>query len=103
MTSSPAVVNDRVYVGSFDKRVYCLDAATGDVVWNYTTEGFVASSPAVADGKVYIGSDDGYLYCLDADDGSLVWRFPTGGEVKSPRWFLRVGSTWAHLTRKSTA
>ena len=83
VTSSPAVVNDRVYVGSFDKRVYCLDAATGDVVWNYTTEGFVESSPAVADGKVYIGSDDGYLYCLDADDGSLVWRFPTGGEVKS--------------------
>ena len=35
--SSPAVVGGRVYVGSFDDKVYCLDAVTGAHVWNYTT------------------------------------------------------------------
>ena len=53
--SSPAVADGKVYVGSFDDRVYCLDALNGSQVWNYTTEGDIFSSPAVADGRVYVG------------------------------------------------
>ncbi len=53
--SSPAVVAGKVFVGSDDGRVYCLDAVTGAQVWNYTTGNYVFSSPAVADGKVLRG------------------------------------------------
>ena len=45
--SSPAVVGGFVYVGSYDKKVYCLNASTGNQVWNYTTDYVVYSSPAV--------------------------------------------------------
>ncbi|NIO11825.1 MAG: PQQ-binding-like beta-propeller repeat protein, partial [Deltaproteobacteria bacterium] len=55
---SPAVAYGKIYIGSLDKKVYCLDAITGDSVWCYTTGDYVYSSPAVAGGKVYVGSDD---------------------------------------------
>ncbi len=81
--SSPAVVAGKVYVGSDDGRVYCLDAVTGAQVWNYTTGDWVESSPAVADGKVYVGSMDGNVYCLDAVTGTQVWNYTTGDVVFS--------------------
>jgi parallel beta-helix repeat protein len=64
VVSSPAVVGGLVYVGSYDKKVYCLDAATGALVWSYTTGGRVESSPAVVNGVVYVGSDDGRIYAF---------------------------------------
>ena len=64
VTSSPAVADGRVYVGSVDGYVYCLNAADGSLAWRYKTGSGVWSSPAVADGKVYVGSYDGYVYCL---------------------------------------
>jgi outer membrane protein assembly factor BamB len=81
--SSPAVADGKIYFGSFDKNVYCLDAIKGDIIWKYTTGGYVSSSPAVADGKVYIGSYDYNVYCLDSDTGNLIWRFDTGSFVYS--------------------
>ena len=44
---SPTVVDDVVYVGSYDHKIYALDAANGTLIWNYTTGGRVYSSPAV--------------------------------------------------------
>ena len=35
--SCPAVVDGKVYVGSCDKKIYCLDALTGTHIWNYAT------------------------------------------------------------------
>jgi outer membrane protein assembly factor BamB len=47
-TSSPAVANGAVYVGSIDYNVYALNAKTGAVLWSYTTGANVDSSPAAA-------------------------------------------------------
>ena len=81
--SSPAVLDGKVFVGSYDHKVYCINADTGDTLWNYTTGGIVTPSPAVADGKVFIGSDDHKVYCLDADTGYEVWRYAVGDWVIS--------------------
>jgi hypothetical protein len=81
--SSPAVADGKVYIGSRDWKVYCLDADTGDFIWSYETGGNVDSSPAVADGRVYIGSRDEKVYCLDADTGDFIWSYKTGGGVWS--------------------
>lgn len=79
--SSPAVEGGRVYVGSNDGEVYCLDAGNGSLIWRFETGSTVHSSPAVAEGMVFVGSYDGNVYCLDAGDGSLVWMFKTSGYV----------------------
>src|SRR4030065_682039 len=64
--SSPAVAGGRLYVGSYDGKVYCLNAATGASIWSYSTGGQVWSSPAVVEGKVSVGSRNGSLYCVIA-------------------------------------
>jgi outer membrane protein assembly factor BamB len=84
VSSSPAVANGVVYVGSEDGNVYALDAATGAKLWSFTTGGVVASSPAVANGVVYVGSFDHRLYALNAATGAKLWSFTTAGEVLSP-------------------
>ena len=75
--ASPVVYDDKVYVGSDDGIVYCLDMYTGEQIWNYTTGDYVFSSPAVVDGKVYIGSFDGNMYCLSANTGRKIWNYNT--------------------------
>jgi outer membrane protein assembly factor BamB len=80
---SPTVVDGRVYIGSYDDKVYCLDAINGSKIWDYTTGFWVFSSPAVADGRVYIGSEDDKVYCLDAINGSKIWEYITGSNAGS--------------------
>ncbi|MFB3889104.1 MAG: PQQ-binding-like beta-propeller repeat protein [Candidatus Bathyarchaeia archaeon] len=79
--SSPAVVQDKLYIGSFDKNLYCLNANDGSKIWNFTTGHFVRSSPAVVNNRVYTGADDGFVYCLDAGTGAMVWKTPAPGSV----------------------
>jgi outer membrane protein assembly factor BamB len=84
--SSPTVVGDRVYVGSDDGNVYCLNVSTGIRIWNRTIgpqSAQYVSSPAVDGGIVYVGSYTGMVYGLNASDGVQVWNFTTGDRVYS--------------------
>ncbi|MBT7187038.1 PQQ-binding-like beta-propeller repeat protein, partial [Candidatus Bathyarchaeota archaeon] len=90
---SPAVVGDMVYIGSNDKKVYCLDAETGAKNWEYTTGGTIESSPAVADGKVYIGSFDGKVYSFKSAPLSFQFGARLGVEVVEGV-SISVDGTW---------
>jgi outer membrane protein assembly factor BamB len=79
ITSSPALVAGKVYFGSQDKNIYCLDANTGQKIWNFTTQYRVFSSPAVSGGRVFTGADDGSIYALDANTGQQIWKTTAGG------------------------
>jgi len=83
VTSSPAVVDGTVYVGSHDDNVYAIDADSGDEQWRFETGNDVRSSPAVVDGTVYVGSSDGVVYAIAADSGDEQWRFGTDEAVTS--------------------
>jgi outer membrane protein assembly factor BamB len=87
-TSSPAVVNNTVYIGSTDRNVYALDAIKGTLKWRYETQPAgkydgVWSSPTVVNSTVYVGARDHYIYALDANTGTLKWKYQTGGMVES--------------------
>jgi outer membrane protein assembly factor BamB len=62
--SSPAVANGVVYVGSFDRKVYALNAKTGAKLWSYIIGSQIQSSPAVSNGVVYVGSVDSKVYAF---------------------------------------
>ncbi|MFC2016225.1 PQQ-binding-like beta-propeller repeat protein [Chloroflexota bacterium] len=81
--SSPAVVDDTIYVGSRDNKLYALDATTGTKRWEYKTDSWVESSPAIVNGVVYFGSNDGSLYALDAHSGEKLWDFKTKYAIMS--------------------
>ena len=100
VTSSPAVVNGVVYVGSFDNNTYALDAATGALRWNLST-GYdicMQSSPAVHGDLVYTGSSnlqsftssgfigaatDDDVYSINATTGVATWNYTINGGVWS--------------------
>ena len=94
-SSSPAVVGNRLYIGSshgslFSVRgaTYCIDTESRKVIWRHNSPTPIFSPPAVAGGRVYIG--EGYhqdsnchLRCLDAKTGELIWSFKTASHVES--------------------
>jgi outer membrane protein assembly factor BamB len=83
VVSSPSVVDGRVYVGSQDQNIYCLDARQGFFIWKFDVGSPIKSSPAVVDGKVYSGSDGGHVFCLDASSGKLIWQKDVGGYIQA--------------------
>ncbi|MCX8038631.1 MAG: PQQ-binding-like beta-propeller repeat protein, partial [Candidatus Sumerlaeia bacterium] len=95
--SSPAVDGRYVYVASAEKKVFsdtgnifCLDAATGEVVWRDNLKGYRAtfSSPAVAGDAVVCGEGlhytaDARIVCLDRRTGEVRWEHRTASHVES--------------------
>jgi outer membrane protein assembly factor BamB len=64
ITSSPALANNVIYIGSSDGYLYAIDAQSGTKLWDYATGGTITSSPAQADGVIYFGSNDGKMYAV---------------------------------------
>jgi outer membrane protein assembly factor BamB len=62
---SAVIVGDRIFVGSYDKRLYVLEK-TGQKVTDFELDGAIMGSPAVAEGRVVIGTEKGTVYCLGA-------------------------------------
>jgi len=79
--SSAAVTTDRVVVGCRDKRLHCLDRATGKAVWTFQTRGEVDSSPVICGDGIVVGSADGRLYCVNLADGKQRWAYEIGAPV----------------------
>lgn len=79
--SSPAVVDDTVYIGSQLGRVFAVNAKTGNEIWNHTTEFSVKSSPAIVDDTLYVGTGDqssdnrGRVIALFTENGTERWTF----------------------------
>ena len=79
----------KVYVGTLDGFLVCLDAATGKVIWKEDTfidrKAFytITGPPQIAKGKVIIGNSGaefgvrGYVSAYDIETGKFAWRFFT--------------------------
>ena len=99
--SSPLVADSKVYFGTHDYnfndyatlksgKIYCLDAVSGEKIWDYDTASRVWCSPAVADGKIYIGSFDFYtlrgeMYCFGGESDNSPPETPK--EILGPKYY----------------
>jgi outer membrane protein assembly factor BamB len=70
--STPAVSGGLVFTADYDRKVHCIDAATGASLWEHRLKGAIHASPLVADGKVYIGSSAGDFVILRASREKAV-------------------------------
>jgi outer membrane protein assembly factor BamB len=88
---SPAISDEKVFVGGKDGYLYCLNFTTGDMNWKTKIASHpgisgVTSVPTVDKGKVYVGSFNfsggpGALFCLDEDSGDVLWENSTPSSV----------------------
>jgi outer membrane protein assembly factor BamB len=82
--NAPTVVNGVAYVGSYDRTIHAIDAATGEDVsgWTgYEAEAGFETNPLVVNGIVYAGNRDGNFYAFDANTGDLEWSYQTDGPI----------------------
>ena len=97
---APTVSNGRVYAGSDDGYVYCLNAGDGTLVWKYRpgpsdekvigNERLISLWPVrtsilVDQGTAYCGAgvfpyEGIYICALSADNGSVLWKNDTIGD-----------------------
>ncbi|HEX2060476.1 MAG TPA: PQQ-dependent dehydrogenase, methanol/ethanol family [Thermoanaerobaculia bacterium] len=81
--AAPIVVDGVMYVSGWDGYVWALDAATGELLWQYQHAipidtplccGNVNRGVAVANGRVFFATQNGYLVALDATNGNVIWQ-----------------------------
>ena len=79
--TSPVISDGKVIVISAgdagaDSTVHCLEASTGDSIWDTTIPGktYQLSTPVIGKGRVFFGSSSGVFYCLMLDTGQIFWQ-----------------------------
>lgn len=68
--------NEILYIGTLRSTLYAI-SLTGEIVDEYTAEGWVWSPPLLEDGKLYFGDLNGFLYELEYIDGEFVEHWKT--------------------------
>ncbi|WP_226990690.1 PKD domain-containing protein [Methanosarcina acetivorans] len=78
-TCSPAVADGKVYVGTGGSGIVCLDASTGELIWQDEGGG---STPAIVDGVVYSVGKDGKVYAYSSSQSVADFTAnPISGEA----------------------
>jgi outer membrane protein assembly factor BamB len=85
--------SDRLYVGDDAGEFYCLDAASGDTRFRWSTGAAVRAPPLVFGKRVYVVNYGNTLYAYDAGGGSEQWRMnlpgrPVTGPILAHRRLL---------------
>jgi outer membrane protein assembly factor BamB len=77
LTTPPALVNGKAFVGTTAGDVICLTADKGKVHWKVNVGAPILFQPAVVQGRVYVSTNNGGLFCLETgdpkDDGWQMW------------------------------
>ena len=113
ITRGVAVWHDRVYMETDNAHLLCLDARSGNLIWNVAYADWnknygATSAPMIVKDRVLVGTsggDDGvrgFVAAYDAMTGKLAWRFwtiPAPGEPGSESWPGKLylhggGTTW---------
>ena len=84
--SSPAVIDDLVFIADIGRKLYCLDRKTGQPHWSHELRGEIWASPYVADGKVFLGSRNrqGDFYIFEASrDKKLLGTVDLGAPISA--------------------
>ncbi|MCP4230741.1 MAG: PQQ-binding-like beta-propeller repeat protein [bacterium] len=86
VSNAPLIIDDRVYVTSADKRLYCLDVDDGKEIWNTRFKQRLYYAPLFYDGRIFVGESfsTGELRALDAEGGEKIWSVVIGKGVLKP-------------------
>jgi len=99
-----ALLDDKVFVATWDDRLVALSAATGQVAWETVVSDdpavyYISSAPLAINGMIVTGIATrkvgrGFIAAYSAETGEQVWRFeaiPGPGEPGNETW---AGDSW---------
>jgi outer membrane protein assembly factor BamB len=81
-TGQPVYYSGRVYFGSSDSYVYCIEPDTARFVWYYPNHHCVKGSISIFNDLIYHGGRDNKIHCYTLD-GEMVWETRTGQDMDS--------------------
>ncbi len=95
--AAPIVVNDTVFIGSWDGDEYALNASSGALQWSTylgqsSTAGCgpnvrgITSTATYRSGVLYVGGGDAEWFALNASSGSILWNVSTGDPLSHYNW-----------------
>ena len=84
--STPLVVGNTIYAGSFDGNLYALEdlGERCELLWKFPTGGWIWTTPAIYRGKLYFGSFDRKVYEVDVRSGRGRALFSAEAPVLAP-------------------
>ncbi|MFX0098175.1 MAG: PQQ-binding-like beta-propeller repeat protein [Candidatus Hodarchaeota archaeon] len=73
--STPVIdAEEKIYVGSADRKFYALDPLTGTELWHKDIGGIIDSAACLDDrGNVYLAGGDGKIHAYKREDGTELW------------------------------
>lgn len=79
--SNATYYNGKIYVWSKNKKpkdtmsICCLNAETGEMIWNKITEGTNSmTTGAITNGLYFLGNYSGNIFALDTETGDILWE-----------------------------
>lgn len=72
--ASAARMNNILFTGSNNGKMYAINLDTGDIIWVFDTKSELVSEPLIEDGVLYFISGSQSLYALDASTGRQIWN-----------------------------
>ena len=101
-TSSPTMVDDKVYQVVKTGSLFCLDAKSGKTLWELKLANEqLHASPVYADGKLYVPLFPGEFFVIDVtgDKGKILQKIEVDGNcIGSPT--ICNGRVYLHTTEK---
>ena len=80
VTNDDGVLEKRLYVGSHDYHLYCINAESGEEIWKIETDNYVISTPSIVASlpAVCFGGCDGLLHVVSAVTGKKLHEVEIG-------------------------
>lgn len=104
VTSTPAIVGERVYVATLGGLVLCMNLSDGEIVWEYSSvdpddpsnfpPAFIAPL-TVAGETAYVGDDTGTLHAINIENGERHGPRSCSPTSSEPRMSSAIASSAA--------
>ena len=85
--SSPLLVKNTLYFGSWDHRIYAVNVKNGHKRWSFEGDDQMNTSPAYWNGRIYVASFGGTVYGLSAKTGKMLWNSQSHASLSGREFF----------------